>query len=215
MCKYNFVVICKVNYVIFCIIDIGMIVIDANFLHNSEYLCKKYIDKGIYSVIINFTHIWKGKKDEKTRQTKIRGTTKTGVLKSQTCPGQKRTIPKKRLFRSTGPSSSQIRNASSGTGRRKADHAGRPSVWFFSPIVLPGPEQLQTKWFAWPNTHQAWSAQRAQTKRTGCKFHQNAKKTGWYDNIRFSGQPVKKEIRYKSPHSQYSKGFNTAEKKSH
>ncbi len=213
MCKYNFVAMCKDDYVTLNLIATDRFLICTLYLYDIWLLCIKNLDKRFCGVIINFTYICRGEKYEKTRQTKIRGVTKTGVLKSQTRQGQKRIISKKRLLRSRGPYSSQIRNASPGVGRTPADLAGRSSIRFFSTIVLPGPEQLQKKWIIWPNTYQARPAQRTQVKRTCCKFYQRTKRPGWHDNFRYTGQTDKREIRYKSPHSQYSKGSNTAEKK--
>lgn len=213
VCKHNYVTICKVNYAIMDFNELIVTVISPVISRYTATFFIKVLDKNNIHDINKLTLKCKDKKYDKAQQSKIRDTAKTGVLKSTGREGKKQVIPKRRLFRPPGSHSGQIRNASSGIGRKTANPTSCPPVWFFPTIILPDSGKFQTKRTARPNPHQARPSKRTQIERPCNKIHRKAKSPRWLNYFRYAGQTDKRDVRYNSTHTQYSTGSCTEEKK--
>lgn len=213
ICKPNCAVLCKHIYVICCLM--GILVRLRNLYLTGYFVIyvNKWIDNRYTSGIMVLTFCLTGEKCDKTGQSKIRGTSKTKMFKSSARESHLQAVRKKRLLRSPGPSPGQVRDASAGPGRSTADPPGSFPVWILTAISLQGSGHFRSDRPTGTGSDQTRSSASTQTERVCGEIHRRTKDTGWIGNFKPTGQTNQKAVRIDCPHTKYSTGSETKEKK--
>ena len=210
ICKHNCAMICKYKYVTYCLMGFydgyQCLIIPGYIITYGNNWVDKRNRYGIMVLTLCST-------GEKYGRSKIKGTSKTKMFKSSARESHQRAIRKKRLLRSPGPSSSQVRDASAGTGRSTANPPGSFPVWFLTPISLQGSGHFRSYRSTGTGSDQTRSSPSTQTERVCGEIYRRAKERGWISNFRSTGQPNQKAVRVGCTHTKYSTGSEAQEKK--
>jgi hypothetical protein len=164
--------VCKINYAATVNtkmpvgVELGQNICFSNALYrhlqSTEYR-QLGLDNGILSDIIIYTHD-KARFDAAT-QAKSRQNSSASPTRSSQSPSRCRhgsAVPKRRLLRSSGFGSGQIRNAATCRGRQSDRDRGRSCFRAFTPGLLPGPECCCPAGIGRVDSPQTWSPWRAQ-----------------------------------------------------
>lgn len=210
ICKHNCATLCNIKYVTYCLVGLYA---GYQYLIIPGYIItygNNWIDKRNRYGIMVLTLCSIG---EKYGRSKIKGTSKPKMFKPSARQGHQRALPSKRLLRSPGPSPSQVRNASAGTGRPTANPPGRFPVWFLTAISVQGSGHFRSYRSTGTGSDQTRSSPSTQTERVCGQIYRRAEERGWISNFRSTGQSNQKAVRVGCAHTKYSTGSEAQEKK--